>query len=48
MLLKQIGNVVLSGKATDPFFAYLNDMQSLLSTKSSAKTVSEFLEPDHL
>jgi len=47
MLLKELGKV-LSGKSPNPFLAYLGDTQKLLSTKSAATTVSQFLEPDHL
>ena len=47
MLLKQ-ATKVKNGKAPNEFFAYLAKMEELLSTKSTATTVEEFLHPDHL
>ena len=47
MLLKQAAKIA-QNKAPHEFFAYLGKTRELLSTKSAAKTVAEFLEPDHL
>ena len=47
MLLKQAQKIA-QGKAPHEFFTYLGKAQELLSTPSGAKTVAEFLEPDHL
>ena len=47
MLLKQSAKIA-SGKPVNEFFSYLSDVKTLLSSKSQAKTVAEFLEPDHL
>ena len=47
MLLKQAARVV-EGKTPDPFFAYLGKTKELLSTKSGAQSVQEFLDPDHI
>ena len=47
MLLKQAARVV-EGKTPDPFFAYLGKSEELLSTKSAAQNVQEFLDPDHI
>ena len=47
LLLKNASDVA-KGKAPHPFFAYLGKMQELLSTKSGATSVEQFLNPDHL
>jgi len=47
LLLKQI-TMVAQGKTPHEFFTYLSDMPSLLTTKSGATSVEEFLNPDHI
>jgi len=40
--------MVAQGKNTDKFFSYLGEIMSLKSNKSSATTVEEFLQPEHI
>ena len=47
MLLKQ-AKKVKEGKQVDDFFSYLAKTEELLSTKSGATTVAEFLDPAHI
>lgn len=47
MLLKQAAKIK-DGKNPHEFFAYLGKSNEYLSTRSSATTVAEFLDPDHI
>ena len=47
LLLTQVTKV-LQGKVPDPFFAYIGEHQTLLSSKSGATTVEQFMDQDHL
>jgi hypothetical protein len=47
MLLKQ-GAIVKQGKTPHEFFRYLASTAELLSSRSKAKTVEDFLHTDHI
>ena len=40
--------MVAQGKTPDKLFAYIGEIISLKSNKSSANTVQEFLQPEHI
>lgn len=46
-LFKQAAKIAKGKKCTD-YFEYLNEMPNIMNTKSSARTVDEFLSWDHL
>lgn len=47
MLLKQAARAQ-QGKPVIDFFNYLSKTEELISTPSTATTVDEFLNPDHI